>query len=141
MRRNVLGIGAKRTITLLIGANETAEAYLLYDCQFPTDNFLLSLLPQGQPFVFRTITDALRSLDVFCTSEKILPKTLFILLLISTRDPSLERHEYETFQIPSSLRDHCYAIVRECHRFTNPYRLVPWAPAGTGMGWNFVTPA
>ena len=77
MRRNGLGIGAKRTITLLISANETAEAYLLYDRQFPTDDFLLSLLPQGQPFVFRTITDALRSLGVFCTSEKILPKRYF----------------------------------------------------------------
>ena len=72
-----------------------------------------SLLPQVQPFVFqRTITDALCTLnDVCCTSKNKLPRTLFVLLLVSTRDPSLERHEHEAFRMPSSLRDHCYAIV------------------------------
>jgi hypothetical protein len=111
VQRNGIGIGAERTNVFLIGAGETAEAYLRYDREFSSDEILQSLLPQGQSFVFRTIKDALHTLDVCCTSEKKLPKTLFILLLISTRDPSRDRHEHETFQMPSSLRDHSYAIV------------------------------
>ena len=111
VQRNGIGIGAERTIIFLIGAEETAEAYLRYDREFSSDGILQSFLPQGQPFVSRTIKDALHTLDVCCTSEEKLPKTLFILLLISTRDPSWGRHEHETFQMPSSLRDHCYAIV------------------------------
>jgi len=119
VQRNGIGIGAERINVLLIGASETAEAYLRYDREFSSDEILRNLLPQeGQPFVFRTIKDALHTLDVCCTSEKKLPKTLFVLLLISTRDPSQDRHEHETFQMPSSLRDHHYAIV------------------GTGMGDN-----
>jgi hypothetical protein len=111
VRRNGIGIGAERTKIFLIGAGETAEAYLRYDREFSSDEILQSFLPQGQPFVFRTIKEALHTLDVCCTSEKKLPKTLFVLILISTRDPSQGAHEHETFQMPSSLRDHCYAIV------------------------------
>jgi len=111
VQRDGLGIDAKRTNVLLIGASETAGAYLRYDREFASDEILQSLLPQDQPFVFGTITDALHALDFHCTSEKKPPKTLFVLLLISTRDPSRERHEHEPFQIPSSLQDHCYAIV------------------------------
>ena len=111
VRRDGLGIDARRTNVLLIGASETAEAYLRYDREFASDEILQSVLSQGRPFVFRTITDALRALDLHCTSEKKPPKTLFVLLLISTRDPSRERHEHEPFQIPSSLQDHSYAIV------------------------------
>ena len=111
VRRNGVGFGAERTNILIIGASETAEAYLRYDREFASDKILQSLLPQGQPFVFKTITDALHSLDVLCTSEDKFPKTLFVLLLISTRDPSLERQKHEAFQIPPSLRDHCYAIL------------------------------
>ena len=93
VQRNGVGIGAERTNIFLIGAEETADAYLRYDYKFSTDLILKSLLPQGQPFVFRTIKDALHTLDVCCTSEEKLPKTLFILLLISTRDPSWDmRH-------------------------------------------------
>jgi len=114
-----IGIGADMTNIFLIGAGETAEAYLCHDREFADDDILQSLLPQAQPFVFRTITDALHTLDdLCCTSKRKLPRTLFVLLLISTRDPSLERHEHEAFQMPSSLRDHCYAIV------------------GTGLGGN-----
>lgn len=111
VQRDGVGIGAERTNIFLIGAEETAEAYLRYDHEFSSDMILQSLLPQGQSFVFRTIKDALHTLDVCCTPEEKLPKTLFILLLISTRDPLRDRHEHETFQMPSSLRDHCYAIV------------------------------
>ena len=111
-----IGIGADRTNIFLIGAGGTVEAYLRHDRGFADDDILQSLLP----FVFRTITDALHTLDdLGCTSEKKLP-TLFVLLLVSTRDPSLERHEHEAFQMPSSHRDHCYAIV------------------GTGLGGNGV---
>ena len=107
-----IGIGAEMTNIFLIGAGETAEAYLRHDREFADDDILQSLLPQAQPFVFRTITDALHTLDdLCCTPKKKLPRTLFVLLLISTRDPSLERHEHEAFQMLSSLRDHCYAIV------------------------------
>lgn len=111
VRRNGIGIGTEGTNVLLIGAGDTVEAYLRYDDQFSSDETLQSLLLQGQPFVFGTIKDALHMLDVYCTSEKKPPKTLFILLLISTRDPSQGHHEHETFQMPSSLRDHYYAIV------------------------------
>jgi len=111
VQRNGVCIGAERTNIFLIGAGETTEAYLRYDHEFSSDEILQSLLPQGQSFVFRTIKDALHTLNLCCTSEEKLPKTLFILLLISTRDPSRDRHEHETFQMPFSLRDHCYAIV------------------------------
>ena len=88
---------------------ETAEAYLRHDREFADNDILQSLLPQVQPFVFRTIPDALRTLhDLCCTPEKKLPRTL---LLVSTRDPSLERHKHEAFRTPSSLQGHCYAIV------------------------------
>jgi len=110
VRRNGIGTGAERTDILLIGAGETVEAYLRYEREFTSDAFLRNLLPQGQ-FVFGTITDALKMLDVYCTSEKELQKTLFILLLVSNRDPSLGCQQHETFQMPSKLRDHCYAIV------------------------------
>jgi hypothetical protein len=111
-QRTDIGMSVKATNVFLIGAGETTEAYLCHDREFADDDILQSLLPQGvQPFVFRTITDALHALDLCCTSEQKLPRTLFILLLISTRDPSLERHEHEAFQMPASLRDHCYAIV------------------------------
>ena len=108
VRWNGIGTGVERTNILLIGANETAEAYLRHDRDFSSDQTLQSLLPQGEPFVFRTINDALDALDFWCKSEKKLPKTLFVFLLISTREPS---EEHETFQMPSSLLDHCYAIV------------------------------
>ena len=112
VQRNGFGIGAERTNIFLIGAGKTVEAYLRYDHEFSSDEILQSLLPpQGQSFVFKSIKDALHTLDVCCTSEEKLPKTLFILLLISTRDPSWGCHEHETFQMPSSLRDHCCAIV------------------------------
>ena len=111
LQRSGIGDGAEKTNIFLTGAGETAEAYLHHDREFADDVTLQSLLPQVQPFVFRTITDALRTLELCCTSEEKLPRTLFILLLISTRDPSLERHEHEAFRMPSSLRDHCYAIV------------------------------
>lgn len=111
LQRSDIGIDAERTNVFLIGAGETAEAYLRHDREFADDDILQSLLPRTQPFVFRTITDALDTLDQCCTSEENLPKTLFVLLLISSRDPSLERHEHEAFQMPSSLLDHCYAIV------------------------------
>ena len=111
VQRNGIGIDAERTNVFLIGAGETTEAHLRYDHEFRTDNTLQSLLPENQSFVFRTIKDALHTLDVCCASEEKQPKILFILLLISTRDPSLDLHEHETFQMPSSLRDHCYAIV------------------------------
>ena len=110
---NGIGIGAERTSVFLIGAEETVEAYLRCDKGFEYDQFLQRLLPQGQSFVSKTIKDALHTLDVCCTttSGEKLPKTLFILLLISTQDPSRGCHEHETFQMPPSLRDHCYAIV------------------------------
>ena len=111
VQREGIGIDAERKIIFLIGAGKTAEAYLRFDHEFRNYHILQSLLPEGQPFVFRTIKDALRTLDVCCTSEEKLPKTLFILLLVSTRDPSRDSHNHETFQMPSSLRDHCYAIV------------------------------
>ena len=111
VQRNGIGIGAERTNICLIGAGETVEAYLRYDREISNDRFLQSLLPQDQSFVFRTIKDALNALDVCCTSETKLPKTLFIFLLISTRDPSWVCYEHETFQMPSSLGDHCYAFV------------------------------
>ena len=110
VQRNGIGIGAERTIIFLIGEgdSETTEAYLRFDYDFRSDVILKRLLPQGQSFVFRTIKDALSTLDVCCTSEEKQPKTLFILLLVST---SRNCHVHETFQMPSSLRDHCYAIV------------------------------
>ena len=111
MQGEGIGIGAERKIVFLIGAGETAEAYLRSDHEYRDKANLQSLLPQGKPFVFRTIKDALPTLDVCCTSEEKLPKTLFILLLVSTRDPSRDSHDHETFQMPSSLQDHCYAIV------------------------------
>ena len=111
VQREGIGIDAERKIIFLIGARKTAEAYLRFDHEFRNYHILQRLLPEGQPFVFRTIKDALRTLDVCCTSEEKLPKTLFILLLVSTRDPSRDSHNHETFQMPSSLRDHCYAIV------------------------------
>jgi hypothetical protein len=89
LQRTDIGMSTKITNVFLIGAGETAEAYLRHDREFADDDVLQSLLPQGvQPFVFRTITDALHALDLCCTSEEKLPRTLFILLLISARDPS-----------------------------------------------------
>jgi len=108
VQRSGIGIGAERTNVFLIGAGETAEAYLRHDHQFLNDMVLRSLLPQDQSFAFRTIKDALHTLDVCCTSEKKLPKTLFIFLLIST---SWDCHEHEPFEMPSSLGNHCYAFV------------------------------
>jgi len=94
-----IGIGADMTNIFLIGAGETVEAYLRHDREFADDDILQSLLPQAQPFVFGTITDALHTLDdLCCTSKRKLLRTLFVLLLISTRDPLLERHEHEAFQ-------------------------------------------
>jgi len=108
LRRSGIGVGAGMTNIFLIGAGETVEAYLRHDREFADDDILQSLLPQVQPFVFRTITDALRTLDdLCCTSKNKLPTTLFVLLLVSTRDPSLERHKHEAFRMQSNLRDHC----------------------------------
>jgi hypothetical protein len=107
-QRNGIGIGAD---IIFLGAGRTADAYLRYDREFSNDNLLQRLLPQGQSFVFRTIKDALHTFDVCCTSETKLPKTLFIFLLISTRDPSWDCQEHETFQMPSSLGDHCFTFV------------------------------
>jgi hypothetical protein len=117
VQRNGVGVGAERTHVFLIGAGETTtEAYLRCDQEFSSDEVLQSLLPpRGQSFVFRTIKDALHAIDDVCcssASEKLLPKTLFILLLISTTHRDHHgHHEHETFEMPSSLRDHCYAIV------------------------------
>ena len=61
VRRNGIGIDADRTNIFLIGAGETAEAYLRYDREYSSNRILQSLLPQDQSFVFRTINDALQS--------------------------------------------------------------------------------
>jgi hypothetical protein len=56
--------------------------------------------------------DALHAVDDYCASEEKVPKTLFVFLLISSRDPLVwGPHEHNPFQVPKSLQHHCYAIV------------------------------
>lgn len=112
VRRLGVGSDTERTNVLLIGVNESVEAYIRYERGFASDETLQSLLPSlGRPLAFNTIEDALNAVDVYCRSGEKVPKTLFILLLISSQDPSWGPHEHKKFQVPKSLRDHCYAIV------------------------------
>jgi hypothetical protein len=112
VRRHGVGADAERTNVLLIGVNEAVEAYIRCDRDFGSSSALQSLLPLGRPFAFRTMEDALHDVNDYCASEKKAPKTLFVFLLISLRDPLVwGPHEHNSFQVPKSLQHHCYAIV------------------------------
>jgi len=67
------------------------------------------------------------------------PPTIFCRQQGLRRQPLLPMSQ-SPFSAPDGVQGHCLT-PRECHGFTNPYELVPRALAGTGMGWNFVTPA
>jgi hypothetical protein len=109
VRRVQTGVETKRTNVLLIGVNEVVEAYIRHEPSFASDSPLQALLPTGISFTFGSIKDALHTLDTYCTEK--MPTTLFIFLLISSRDPSRGYNVHEAFEVPSGLRNHCYAIV------------------------------
>ncbi|KAF8190250.1 hypothetical protein K438DRAFT_1831655 [Mycena galopus ATCC 62051] len=112
VRRHGVGADAGKTNVLLIGVNEAVEAYIRYEHDLVSDRALQGLLPLGRPFAFRTMEDALHAVNDYCASEEKAPKTLFVFLLISSRDPlAWGPHEHSPFQVPKSLQHHCYAIV------------------------------
>jgi len=96
---------------ILIGANEEAESRVRNQrSQAGIDDLLFV----DRRFAYPTITAAMQAANEYCKplSESKPTQTLFVFLLISSRDPALfGPQSHEAFRVPGSLRYHHYAIV------------------------------